>query len=62
MRLNLKDYLRQFRFAEQRPAIIEHNNAMRAYFQETRLRQRDDQLAACLEETFPSATRRRLTR
>ncbi|WP_369393001.1 hypothetical protein AB5J72_39565 [Streptomyces sp. CG1] len=62
MRLNLKDYLRQFRFAAQRPAIIEHNNAMRAYFQETRLRQRDDQLATCLEETFPSATRRRLTR
>jgi hypothetical protein len=44
MRLNLREYLKAFRFSEQRSAICASNDKMRAHFQRVNLRERDDDL------------------
>jgi diadenosine tetraphosphate (Ap4A) HIT family hydrolase len=48
MRLNLREYLAQFRFSEQKKKILQFNAAMITYIADTKLQLRDCQLSVLL--------------
>lgn len=50
-RLNIKEYLRRFKFPEERPRMLAYNEAMVRHFEATGLRVRDQELQIALKRT-----------